>query len=409
MCKVLYLLCALLLLLALPPCAQSATYTVSQEHGDDAAACGSAPKRTVNAGISCLQPGDTLEIQAGTYAEQIADVDDREHPGTRRPPNGLSWEQATIIRAAPGARVTLTFPPQGLAHLVFLGRSDSAYLQIGPGLTLDCQSKSSNCVWLGPGSHQRLLGSTIHHSRQSCVFTAREGPSGQRTGGDDLQVIANTIHDCWQALYETPPDTSGGGGHGIYCTGKGGRYAYNRVTAANGYGIHCSAEQGGVEDNVIEHNVVTGPGRWCLRLAGTGNSARHNACHQMTAGIVTGGSSAQVEHNLVKGFTPSNPLLQALDTYGIHGKTAGTILSNTLLELPAASRYLVVEAGGVTVEGNQCDVTAPFCTPYTPPDPPDPPDPTPPPLPELARCAFTRNGQTLAQWLCESDTQRRRR
>jgi hypothetical protein len=212
------------------------------------------------------------------------------------------------------------------------------------------------------------------------VFTAREGPSGQRTGGEDLQVIGNTIHDCWQALYETPPDTSGGGGHGIYCTGKGGRYAYNRVTASNGYGIHCSAEQGGVEGNVIEYNVVTGPGRWCIRLAGSGNSARHNACHLMTSGIVTGGSSAQVEHNLVKGYTPSNPLLQALDTYGVHGKTAGTI------------------------------VTAPYCTPYTPPEPPDPepPDPTPPPLPEVARCAFTRNGAVLAQWLCEEPAQRRR-
>lgn len=55
--------------------AEAATYYVATT-GNDAYVCTTAqtittPKRTIKSGITCLKPGDTLYIRAGTYTEQI--------------------------------------------------------------------------------------------------------------------------------------------------------------------------------------------------------------------------------------------------------------------------------------------------------------------------------------------------
>jgi hypothetical protein len=85
--------------------AHAATYYVSTS-GDDGVSCGSAqnissPKRSITAGISCLQGGgDTLFIRGGTYNEVVEPVT----------ASGTSWENPIWIGAYQSEVVTITIP-----------------------------------------------------------------------------------------------------------------------------------------------------------------------------------------------------------------------------------------------------------------------------------------------------------
>src|SRR5262245_36182912 len=94
------------LLLTLVAFAQAQqTYYVSPS-GNDANACATAKqratsaKRTLQAGCTCLAPGDTLVVEDGQFHEQIASVANEESPTPCIPPAGLSPTQRTTIRAA---------------------------------------------------------------------------------------------------------------------------------------------------------------------------------------------------------------------------------------------------------------------------------------------------------------------
>src|SRR6266699_878074 len=83
-----------------PSMANATIYYVAPTGNDANPGGQSQPFRTIKKGVSILQPGDTLYIRQGTYAEAI-----RTSTGI---PSGTSWSNAVTIAGYPNEKVTLT-------------------------------------------------------------------------------------------------------------------------------------------------------------------------------------------------------------------------------------------------------------------------------------------------------------
>src|SRR5262245_36268045 len=90
---------------------EAATFYVATTGSDKHPGTAEQPFRTVRGGARGLSAGDTLIVQAGTYAEDLNNAF----------PSGLSWSQPVTIRAAPGATVTLTPLAQMDVFVAFVG------------------------------------------------------------------------------------------------------------------------------------------------------------------------------------------------------------------------------------------------------------------------------------------------
>src|SRR5262245_57912436 len=215
----------LLLWLCAAPAGAQQTYYVSPS-GNDANACQSArnratsAKRTLQAGCTCLAPGDTLVVEDGQYHEQIASSANEESPTPCIPPAGLSPTQRTTIRAARPHQAILDKPSAGppVNRVVTLDTTANLSLE---GLVFDGRGHGT-CVWLGPANNIQLKGNVIRNCGGNGVYASVDDQGG---GGTGIDLLGNEITNV-SLEYGPQP-----GNHGIYHVGNQSRIAGNHIHA----------------------------------------------------------------------------------------------------------------------------------------------------------------------------------
>lgn len=439
-------MCALLLISLWSACAQANIIYVSQDTGSDSHTCteaqqGGKAKATINGGLSCLQSGWALEIAGGTYSELIISQGGSA-PNTVPIPNGTP-SAPTTIRAKADERVWLmpTTPYPGGAGVVSLFPS-AAHLRF-EGINIDAQMLHTNGAFLD--------GADITYTRAEIRHAQSQG----------LTSFGGTQHVISYLLVHSSGTTDKH--HGMYICSQNKIIEYNFVHSHNGYGIQVSCESGGIRNITVRFNRIANNAVRGLQVQGEGHRIHDNLLYRNGIGIGLSGCDISVDHNTIASHLPL-PDNWAIITQGC---SQLQIRNNLIIDFPvrsfgsSGSRYLYWGSGSPPQQaGNTCDATGMGCQvavdgwqtlvvdlaggnlrlipgspaiaagtplgltpdiaglPRTTPDSgafawqtstPEPPDPEPPPtLPDVARCAFTRNGVTLAQWLCEGEAPRRR-
>ena len=148
---------------------EAAIYFVSQT-GSDNYTCfesqsSSTPRRTINAGLSCLASGDTLQIGPGTYEESICSI------GGNSIPNGSPTAYTRIV-GTPG-KVFLAPLRSELDPGIYLG-GDSSYVEFD-GIGTDgiyqnpripgCCGLALDGVYPGAVHHIRLLNGEFRNNK----------------------------------------------------------------------------------------------------------------------------------------------------------------------------------------------------------------------------------------------------
>jgi hypothetical protein len=291
------------------------------------------------------------------------------------------------------------------------------------------------------------------------VYTRAEVTGGKSQGITSFHGSFHTLSHLLVHHNGLEGDTKS---HGFYVCGTDKTIEHNFVHSSPGYAIQVSCESGGIRNMTVRYNRITNIAVRGIQMQGEGHKVHDNLIYKAGIGIGLNGCQIEVDHNTIASYLPL-PDNWAIITQGC---AQLQIRNNLLMDFPVRSfgssgtRYIYWGSGSRPVlEGNTCDATGMGCQvavdgwqslvvdlaggnlrliagspainagvplgltpdiaglPRTTPDSgafayqasaPEPPDPTPPTLPEVARCAFTRNGTVLAQWLCEGTTERRR-
>ena len=289
--------------------AEGATFYAAL-NGNDANSCAQAqsistPKRTVTAGASCLQPGDTLFVRAGTSRESLID----------KVPSGSSWSAPIRIAAYTGETVWLK-PSSG--YFVFGVGQNQQYVEFDR-INMDGANTTHGVIKIEAG-----FGGNPHHIRiknAEIVGTPADSQAILATAGATVvggnEFINLTIHGGGRYDYN----------HGIYLQSSNnlveGCTLYDLAGAAiqvyNGYGVQAN-------NNVIRNNTIrnlrTGvqnigpplsPGRhWGIIIYSTnsGTQVYNNVVHSIPS---NGGNTAGIE------VVASNVLIANNTVYGVSG------------------------------------------------------------------------------------------
>jgi parallel beta-helix repeat protein len=302
------------------------TYYVATT-GTDSNSCGqaqssSAPKRTINAGISCLASGDTLMIKAGTYTDSLQDANI---------PGGADWGSPTIIRNF-GTDAVRIKPTTGI-FVLSLSSANQHHIEFN-GLIFDGSDPAmTNTVvkitWSGASETNYA-----HHIRfRNCEFLSRPDPnqSGHYVGngilggagpnGDGLELIGNNFHNVEYALYWGGANAlvernwlHDGAGYGFHFYSQSTNAIDNTIVRYNrienwGTSLQCSAAILFSHGNNQEayNNIITGQGGPCgtgiqLDYGANGPKIYNNTIYRNNGpgvSIGSGSTSAVVKNNIV--------------------------------------------------------------------------------------------------------------
>jgi parallel beta-helix repeat protein len=250
-----------------PVFAYGATYYVGKTGSDfndcTQARSVSSPKFTINAGLRCLQGGDTLIIQAGIYTEGI---------GNTAIPGGRPRAR-TVVRSAAGETVIINGVNTTDA---VIGIYDRSYITID-GIVVD-----GHRVIIGGNGPAYAHFITIQNSvirnnhLKSCV--TQQGPAGSNS---NLRFLNNEIYNCGTTT-----------GHGIYLTARDSVVEGNRIHNAASYGIHVYNEKKSeVNNNIIRYNEVYSNGAFGILVSSGinnqvyGNIVRNNRSGGILVGL----------------------------------------------------------------------------------------------------------------------------
>jgi hypothetical protein len=257
-----------LFLTLFPVLAHGAIYYVAKT-GSDSNSCSSAqsqstPKLTVNAGISCLNGGDTLIIKAGTYVEQIlGDV-----------PSGISAAQPTTIRSevTHGAIIQ----PGAVFDIMHIGFGSTTSNVVIDGLLLD-----GNNITRGYGFRFGANASNITFQNNE-IKNIMGNNSANNSGGIGFSgtnagyvVRGNVIHDL--GMSDSNSLCSSCYTYGMYLATGNVLIENNEFYNTSGYAIHgYDGGGGGVSNNIIRNNYFRDTGTLLIACAGTGNQVHNN-------------------------------------------------------------------------------------------------------------------------------------
>ena len=316
--------------------------------GNDANSCAQAqsistPKRTVTAGASCLQPGDTLYVRAGTYVESLMD----------NVPSGTSWSAPVRIAAYAGETVWLR-PSSGM--FVFRVAKNQQYIEFDR-INMDGANTSNGVIKVEAGfgfnphhirvKNAEIIGSPT--SSQAILLTA--GAAGMIGGNEfiNLTVHRGGVYDRDHGIYIQSSNNLVEGSTFYDLPGAG-------IQVYNGYGFQAN-------NNIIRNNTVrdlrTGsqnvgpplsPGRhWGIVVYSTnsGTQVYNNVIHSIpsnggnTAGIEVVGSNVLIANNTVHGVSGTGVRIAGGSSNAVrnniafrnatnYSEVAGTIASNNL-------------------------------------------------------------------------------
>lgn len=346
-----------ILILFLPIVARATeTIYVNQSTGSDTNSCAqvtnkSTPKKTINAGVSCVVPGGTIDISNGNYNELLLGQTSSSRAcssgdaAVQQPcapiPNGLSVDQPTKLFAS-GDNVILSpigkqLPGGGSAITLY----DYARHIHVEGFRIIKNSAAGSTGGLYAGNAQYI------------TFRNNELDDGQIKGGVTsryFNVIGNHIHHmgrgCREPNEKPKPSTCI---HGMYICGTDHSITDNYVHHGQYYGIQVSCEQGGIariklERNRAEHNW--GPG---IRCGGNDCTVVSNQLIGNGTGISISGSGV-VANNTLHGYYDdpiNNP-----DPGGIYvsyGDGSGFDILNNIITDSKNSYLAIWNAAGAAI------------------------------------------------------------
>jgi parallel beta-helix repeat protein len=273
---------------------QAATYYVATT-GNDANSCAAAqnvntPKKTIQSGLGCPGPGDTVYIRGGTYAERI-------DSGNYTIPTGTSWNAPVTIAGYPGETVMLN--PSGGQCVLGLGHTYIQYIIFDNlhlnGVNLQRDSNSTNVVGIGWGQvpnvpHIKIQNTEIYNSPWNGLIINRS---------TDIHLINLSVHDngWWTQQIGYEP-----GANGVYSEMDNGTIVGGSFYNNNAVGIRVWANStagGGAHDNVIRNVRAFNNGYSGILVGQLNNQVYNNLAYSNGHGgiHINDGSNAQVYNN----------------------------------------------------------------------------------------------------------------
>ncbi len=280
----------------------ASAYVVALDGDDASPGSAEAPFRTINHGLSVLQPGDTLVVRAGLYREELRDTI----------PSGDSWERPVTLRAMPGEEVIIM--PDAGARRVIEFAGDSHHI-IVDGFILDGTNTTYEVIKLAgnedpdePSPHHiRIMNNEIRNAgaAQSSNGEYRYFSAGILATGNSnyIEYLHNTVHSNGVTDFD----------HGIYHTSSYSLIEGNVIYNNKGSGIKIGWGQDAV-DNIVRGNLIydnntaegadgqKGQGRGIGIYAGSGTLVYNNVirgAHHSAIDATYGGNNAQIFNNTI--------------------------------------------------------------------------------------------------------------
>ena len=320
--------------------------------GSDATACAAvtqtSPRRTINAGIACMQGGDTLEIASGEYPELVVagtgtqDAVRQVQPNTYAIPSGTSASPTTLKASAGGVvwlQPTVTYPGGGGVVTTTAG---AEHLRV-EGLNLDGLDTHSQALYL-KGSHIVYTRAEVTRGKTLCVAS--------QTDSSHITLSHLHVHHCGLTVTKEPMP------HAMYICGTHKTIEHTTVHHAPNRGIQLSCEQGGITDGIIRfnriHDVNVG-----IQLQGSNNQTHDNIIIAPGVGIWIGGGNGGIVRN--------NTIYQwrdvVSDTYGILAASSGgpelrdnIVFKQRVISSSSYNRYISTTGSAPKTSGQMFDV-----------------------------------------------------
>lgn len=337
------------------------TYYVAQSGGNDGNSCATAtnvntPKATILGGIGCLAAGDTLQVRAGNYNEELYFPSIPSGTGF---PTGATTIMGYSGDPHPVVLKGLWMP--GIQNFIWsgidfndIGYSNTEFdcINISAGTNfLFTNAEIYNCQRMGifvyPGNgnlgnlnftyvniHDTGLGPNDPGGHAVYLSGNQVGGSFTYTGPllfDHIQASTtcpgSTVKECW--------------GFQMFQDGAAGNTSINNVTLSNSY-IHDSCEGGAIlgsgSNNVFYNNIIANNG-----LATTGCNGEAG----LTIGYGQGGSNNQAYNNTIYG-TKNGGACISNQQYGT--LLTGTILRNNICYSNAGGDSILVYRGATVTQ-----------------------------------------------------------
>jgi hypothetical protein len=308
--------------------ARATTYWVADSGGDpgnncQAATNQSSPKKTINDGITCLNPGDTLIVRSGIYNETM---------NSGSIPNGSSNTSRTVVKSevrrgatvrhSSGSPISL----HGKSNITIDGFVlDGQNISGAGGIDLNAQTGLSNITIQGVEVKNIRADSDTSEPPPcpSCYGTT----AGIGASYDASNVVLHDLfvhdigmncagHNCCNECY----------GYGIYLSGRGYTLENSEFYNTTGWIVHgYTGSPNGASDNTVRNNYFHDSGGPVL-LCQANNKIYNNILYrfgQMGYGLGTGIQTAGAcggqssHHNLIANNTIVNVTGNCIDNgYG---------------------------------------------------------------------------------------------
>lgn len=289
----------LLLSLLLVAQAEATTFYVSlttnSPPGNDANTCTQAqststPKATFASAVTCLTPGDTLQIRAGTYTEKLVS-------GSGGIPGGTSWAVPVTLSAYPGETVTIasneaTWPclyTSGTkSYIIFSGL-------VFDGVNLD---SSQSVIFIDDTSHHiRIQDSEVKRGPTNGIYIAY--------APYNIEILRNVVHDNGTTNL----------GHGIYVQGDTNTIDGNEFYSNAKFGVQVYGDAGSPDNNIVRNNKVHN------------NSVAAGAWGEI---VLSSGNANLAYNNLVYGSPDGNGIIVGFNTTTNTEVYNNTVYNNAL-------------------------------------------------------------------------------
>jgi len=301
-------------------------YYVATNGNDSSSGALSKPFRTIAKGVTFLQPGDTLYVREGMYAESL-------YCGiTVCIPGGTSWSSPVTVAAYPGE--TVIIKPTSGVRVIGLEQPGQNFIIID-GFIIDGTNVGYDGIQIQNSAHHvRLQNTEIKFAPGQGINV---GP-----GSNFNEFINNIIHDTGTNEFH----------HGIYISGSHSVLESNSIYNITGYGIHVYTQTSRASDNIARNNEIHDIGTRSSSAAGIilsggdNNCAYNNIIWNSPIGIKTthgGVSNSNIYNNTIYGSSDFGILIGSDSSTAIvknniaysngtdiHNESGSTTLSNNL-------------------------------------------------------------------------------
>ena len=269
---------------------------------------------TIQAGLNAAQPGDTVEVRAGTYNERV------------------------------------TFPRSGTAGKYITLRGDPGAIVDGTGL-FDKLTGICGLVYIENRSFVKVVGLTVENAVRSSGMIFQAG-IWVRGAGSFIEIRDNTVSNIVNA-------TSGSGCHGIAVYGTNATTPLSHVTVDGNEVTRCKTGwsesmvlNGNVEHFVVSHNKVHDNDNIGIDFIGFEGECPTPALDQARNGVCTD----NVVYNITSYGNPAYGKDRSADGLYVDGGKNIVIERNRVdhcdIAIELASEHQGKSTSGITVRNN---------------------------------------------------------